>query len=306
MAAYSLLEMVQNCLARMEKKPISTMASLTDEARFIGDTLASAHRWVCGIHSWDWLRTEGEVFLVPAVATTFTTDATAVFTCTTLGATAPYALYSNGWASFTGKDVLKLGTMTGVTGGSFALANPHGVGTPAGYVLQDTYSLPTDFDRPTSSASFIAGPWKMTAYDPERFLKLRTYDSALVPLFTTTAQPDSYTIWGEGDGSQKLVVWPFPAVAQTLSIRYIRKPAEFVQGSTDGSAIYPEIPEKYQNVLIYRALDLYYRDKELDMTKRTMWHSMFVNTLQSMLGTVERTSDRMAMQPNTSRQAYSA
>lgn len=308
MASYSLLTMTQMCLARMEKKPVSTLASHTDESRYITDTLTSAHRWICGIHGWDWLRTEAEIVLVPAVAQASSiniTSGASAATFSTIGT--GFLSYTGGLISITTRDVVRILSGTSATGASLQIPYLGATVTNlSGSILQDTYALPANFDRPQSSSSFIAAPWKMTAYDPERFLKLRTYDSALVPMFATSAQPDSYTTWGNGDGTQKLIVWPFPAVAQTLSIRYIRKPAEFAAGLTDGSAIYPEIPEKFQNVLIHRALDLYYRDKEVDMTKRGVNHAFFNNILQQMLGTVERTSDRMAMSANTSRAAYGA
>jgi hypothetical protein len=303
MAAYSLLAMTQMCLARMEKKTISAVANPTDESRFITNALTAAHQWICGIHGWDWLRKEAEVVLVADVDPGTVTVGTPPPAFTTSGSMgASFATYSGGYmkiANAGSADVLRLGTVTGTNGGAFAITNPHTGPHTTCLVVQDTYALPSDFDRPLSTGSFIAAPWQMTAYDPERFLKLRGSD--LLTTFVTVGQPDAYTIWGNGDGAQKLIVWPFPDYAQTLSIRYTKKAAAFT-----ADADIPDIPEKYQNVLIYRALDLFYRDKELDMTKRTMFHSMFQNTLQSMLGTVERTSDRMAMQPNTSRQAYSA
>ena len=296
MASYTLLQMTQHCLARMDKKTIASgTTTSTDEARFLSQAMTATHRWICGIHQWDWLRKEGEVVLVPDVTgITVTVGTPPAFTCTTLGASAPYATYSGGLVMLPALDVLRLGVMTSVTGGGFAVNNPHtGPHTGCTFV-QDTYALPSDFDRPVSSGSFIAAPWKMNAYDPERFLKIRTAD--LLSTFITVAQPDSYTIWGQGDGSQKLIVWPFPDVAQTLSIRYIKKASDF---TADGA--YPDIPEKYQSILMNRAMDLYYRDKELDMTKRSVFHAMFLQTLQTMLGTVERSSDRMAMQPQTGR-----
>lgn len=304
MAAYTYINLIEQCLKRIVRKPIQGVASHTDDSRFLANAITLANSRINGLLPWDWLRAEGEVVLL----------ATSSGTVNVSNGSANYSSWSGSTGSgyvgglmhivgtgSVGNDAMRI--LTSGASGTFTSNWQGAADTNATATLaQDTYALPTDFDKPLSTGSFVSSPFQMTALDPERFFKTRQYEATRLSSPFSPGQPEVFTIWGQGDGSQKLLVYPFPLDATTLSIRYFRKPTSL---SADGDV--PDMPREFQEILIYRALDLWYRDKELDMTKRAMFHQMFLEVLGRMRQSVTRTGDRSGMQPaDAYRSHYSA
>lgn len=309
MAAYTFKEMTLQLLKRVGRKQVATLASPTDDALFFMDVLRLANARINGMHPWDWMRTEGEVSLLASLATgTIATSGTGNTVFNYSGAL--NAAHVGGVVQLTGgssfTDALRIATITSAANGegTFRTGWVAAETATATFIGQDTYALPADFDKPLTSGSFVTAPYAMTALDPERFFKAREYESTRMTTPFVTGQPEIFTLWGEGDGSQKLLVFPFPAVAQTLSIRYFRKPVSLGTTSPSPDDEVPDMPQEFQEVLIYRALDLWYRDRELDMAKRAMFHGFYLERLGRMLQTVSKTGDRAMLQPMDNRSHY--
>ena len=66
MAAYTLDDLLAICLRRAGKKA-AVVANPTDEANFFIRHMRLGHSWLMGLHTWDWLRTEGDVALLADV-----------------------------------------------------------------------------------------------------------------------------------------------------------------------------------------------------------------------------------------------
>lgn len=157
-------------------------------------------------------------------------------------------------------------------------------------IVQDRYTLPEDFDRPTGDWTNFFGNPEIEAIGPEEMLQRRR-DRASTMLIS---DPDYFTVYGldESETFQVCHFDPYPDEARILTFTYQKNhpPIE-----TDEDRVL--LPKSHESIAIECMLQLANRDYE-DSQKTQLVLQDMIRTINQAQGAGNVSQDRMQMTPN--------
>lgn len=281
--------MVNKCLLRGRGRG-STVAALspgTEDSRWTLRELNRAIGEIAAAYPWRWTKAETEIALRPVQTGTVTlTNRSTGFTVTpmslTQADTSAFMVITLADATI---DVVVIGVVTNAISGTLKSAWVGDTGDYTCSILQSAYALPSDFARPINQNSYVTASWRMREVGPLELMQ-RIVSSG----FTLYGQPTYYSRWG-GGSTYMLQVWPFPADAATISVRYFKTPTYLT-----ADADIPCLPAEFEGCLISRVLAHYFRDREPDSLKRgiheNQWRTAVLRAISRQRSDDENTSIR--------------
>jgi hypothetical protein len=163
-------------------------------------------------------------------------------------------------------------------------------GLVAYQIVQDRYSLPADFDRPTGGWENFFGSSTIDAVGPERLLEVRRgRGGALI-----TGDPDIFTVYGLDDSEtfQTVHFDLYPKEARILNFTYQKDHPKI---ETDEDRVL--FQRSHEAIIIEAMLQLANRDYE-DSAKVEAVLRDFLRTLNQAQGAGNVAQDRMRLTPN--------
>lgn len=245
----------------------------TNDATTITRWINSAYRTINGLFAWPWLL-KSSTFQTSADITSGTVSINAGSTSLTFSS-APsvsvanqwminFPTVSNDWYYITAHNAMSTSATLGVP--LIGSTNLSG----ASYVLRKVfYSLPSDLDRLIDIRQSIT-KIKLVPIDT------RTYDYYL-PEPTSVAQPVYYAPMGvDTSGYYQVTLYPIPDTTYNMQIRYFKTTTDLSSGSD-----VPNIPEKFQDLIVFGALAMYGHDY-IDDTRVSEAATRYANLLSEM------------------------
>lgn len=163
-------------------------------------------------------------------------------------------------------------------------------GTLAYKIVQDRYTLPENFDRPTGDwANFFGNPG-LQAIGPEEMLSRRRERANTLLL----GDPDFFTVYGLDDSETFQVCHfdPYPENTRILSFTYQKNHPEI---ETDEDRVL--LPKSHESIAIECMLQLANRDYE-DSQKTQLVLQDMIRTINQAQGSGNVSHDRMQLSPN--------
>lgn len=165
-------------------------------------------------------------------------------------------------------------------------------GTLAYKIVQDRYTLPEDFDRPTDSWDNFFGDPSIEPVGPNAFRKRRMDRAGAM----TIDDPSVFTIYGLDPSETFQVVHmdPYPENARVLTYTYQKNHPKI---ETDEDRVL--FPKTHEGIVIEAMLQLANRDYE-DSDKTQVVLQDLIRTINQAQGPGGVAQDRMRMTPNSS------
>lgn len=157
-------------------------------------------------------------------------------------------------------------------------------------IVQDRYTLPDDFDRPTDDWENFFGPNSIDNVGPNKFLEQRRNRGSTLLVH----DPEIYTVYGLDDSETYQIIHfdPYPNEARVLTFTY-QKNHPVIETDEDRVLF----PRSHEAIIIEAMLHLSNRDYE-DAQKVELVLRDFMRTINQAQASGNVAQDRMRFTPN--------